>query len=164
MLRVVNHRLRKLKLSFMGISYDLTNAFGCTNHQVIHDKLLPTFRTVDRPLVWQRRINGGMLVDCVDGQLQMRNTSGGLIGCSNEPDAFMVIYYSDVNDYLNDTKMMASNKFLRASFPTWQISRGGLTGRPHYGCLPAGLCCYYMLSRSSRTDWCTRGRMTRSSR
>ena len=118
--RIATHRLRRAKLPHAVKSYDATSAFHSGElkdlHEVIQKRLRYEQRTAlgadphdarlarqDEALLQQRRYNAVMSIPCPDGTAYLRAREGGLMGDSNEPEAFMGNYHIAVNKYRMDT-------------------------------------------------------------
>ena len=75
----------------------MRNAFGTGTHEAQLETIRERLHCDDDfPLFSQRRTEAGCVLQCWDGTLCLRNTTGGLMGCSNEPEMFMIEFYKTV--------------------------------------------------------------------
>ena len=68
--RVTAERLRNARIDFFANSRDMANAFGSSEHQCLNSTMLPTLRSIDRPLFSHRRESSVLRLDSAPSTFQ----------------------------------------------------------------------------------------------
>ena len=120
--RIVCWKARAAGLSCSVTSHDMRNAFCCGGHDERTRQIQETAHAADQPLFLQRRKQMVAHLQAHDRDQWLLFGTGGPMGCSNEPEWFMLDFYERVQAWIIDTWEISAPLVTRGPFGAPAVS------------------------------------------